>query len=147
MQMISEQKVDSGCVQTEFSASTLLPAVLRLTLKKQWFDMIASGEKKEEYRDIKKYWAVRLCGSAQYNGNDKGLLPNDKSTYWNGFYPINFKKFDYVEFKNGYSKDAPLLLVECKGIDIGYSRKGWCPDGYKDKCFVIQLGKIVMSRI
>jgi len=30
--------------------------ILRLTIKKEWFDMIQSGEKKEEYREIKPYW-------------------------------------------------------------------------------------------
>ena len=30
-------------------------STLHLTLKKQWFDMILSGEKTEEYRDIKPY--------------------------------------------------------------------------------------------
>jgi hypothetical protein len=34
--------------------------VLHLTLKKKWFDMIASGEKKEEYREDKEYWRRRL---------------------------------------------------------------------------------------
>ena len=29
--------------------------VLTLTVSKQWFDMIAAGEKTEEYREIKKY--------------------------------------------------------------------------------------------
>ena len=29
---------------------------LQLTLKKKWFDLILSGEKKEEYREIKPYW-------------------------------------------------------------------------------------------
>ena len=33
---------------------------LHLNLKKQWYDMIGSGEKKEEYRDISDYWARRL---------------------------------------------------------------------------------------
>jgi len=28
---------------------------LHLTLKKNWFDLILSGEKKEEYREIKPY--------------------------------------------------------------------------------------------
>ncbi len=28
---------------------------LHLTLKKNWFDLILSGEKKEEYREIKHY--------------------------------------------------------------------------------------------
>ena len=29
---------------------------LHLTLNKKWFDMILSGEKTEEYREIKPYW-------------------------------------------------------------------------------------------
>lgn len=33
---------------------------LHLTLKKQWYQMIASGAKTEEYRDIKPYWTKRL---------------------------------------------------------------------------------------
>ena len=28
--------------------------ILRLVVKKKWFDMIASGDKKEEYRELKK---------------------------------------------------------------------------------------------
>lgn len=35
--------------------------ILHLTLKKKWFDMILSGEKKEEYRDTKEFWLRRLC--------------------------------------------------------------------------------------
>ena len=31
-----------------------------LQLKKKWFDMILSGEKREEYREIKQYYAARL---------------------------------------------------------------------------------------
>lgn len=34
---------------------------LTLSLKKKWYDMIASGEKKEEYREITEYWNKRLC--------------------------------------------------------------------------------------
>jgi len=144
MQMISEQKVDSGCVQPAFSASTLLPAVLRLTLKKQWFDMIASGEKKEEYREIKDYWWMRLVQCGQTVGTNDGRsyfeLPVDK---WEMKMP---KKYDYVEFKNGYSKDAPMLLVECKGIKIDTAKPEWS-NNWQGKVFVIQLGKIVMSRV
>ena len=29
--------------------------MLTLPIKKKWFDMILSGEKKEEYREIKPY--------------------------------------------------------------------------------------------
>lgn len=31
-----------------------------LPIKKKWFDMIASGEKKEEYREMKPYYDKRL---------------------------------------------------------------------------------------
>ena len=30
--------------------------MLVLPIKKKWFDMILSGEKKEEYREIKRYY-------------------------------------------------------------------------------------------
>ena len=35
-------------------------AVLHLVMKKKWFDLIASREKKEEYRGDTPYWDVRL---------------------------------------------------------------------------------------
>lgn len=34
--------------------------MLILPIKRKWFDMILSGEKKEEYRDIKPYYDTRL---------------------------------------------------------------------------------------
>lgn len=34
--------------------------MLILPIKKKWFDMILSGEKKEEYREMKPYWETRL---------------------------------------------------------------------------------------
>lgn len=33
---------------------------LHLVLKHQWFDMIASGEKHDEYRDRTPYWKKRI---------------------------------------------------------------------------------------
>ena len=33
---------------------------LDLVLKSKWYDMITSGEKREEYREIKTYWENRL---------------------------------------------------------------------------------------
>lgn len=35
-------------------------AILPLVLKGKWYDMIASGEKREEYRDFKPYWQKRI---------------------------------------------------------------------------------------
>ena len=34
--------------------------MLILPIKKKWLDMILSGEKGDEYREIKPYWTVRI---------------------------------------------------------------------------------------
>ena len=90
--------------------------VLHLTLKKQWFDMIASGRKLEEYREIKPYWETRL-----------------KTGY----------HYDAVSFRNGYSKNAPKILIECEGIFIGRGVLAW---GAPDKpAYIIKLGEIIQT--
>lgn len=38
--------------------------MLILPIKRKWFDMILSGEKKEEYRDIKPYYDTRLMDAS-----------------------------------------------------------------------------------
>jgi hypothetical protein len=42
--------------QLKRSECTILP----LVLDGEWYDMIASGEKKEEYRDEKRFWRTRI---------------------------------------------------------------------------------------
>lgn len=116
--------------------------ILHLTLKKKWFDMIASGEKKEEYREVKKYWAIRFVAISNYKGKCEGLLPNDNDTYLNSFYPLVFKKYDYIIFKNGYSKNAPTLKVKFLGIEIGNAKPEWS-DNWQGKVFIIKLGEII----
>lgn len=118
----------------------MLPAVLRLTLKKKWYDMILSGEKKEEYREIKMYWWHRLvqCGEC-YGFLSCDLLPPNK---WK---MIMAKNFDLIEFKNGYSKTAPTMLVEFKGIEIGKANPEWS-DNWKGEVFAISLGAVLHSR-
>ena len=39
--------------------------ILPLPLKKKWFDMIQGGEKTEEYREIKDFWARRFLYSRE----------------------------------------------------------------------------------
>jgi hypothetical protein len=96
--------------------------ILHLTIKKQWFDKIASGEKKEEYREQKKYWQHRFV----------------KEGYWMS---QTCKEFDAVLFRNGYSKTSPTILVECLGIELSdVGNPEW---GFTVKCFVIKLGKIL----
>lgn len=97
---------------------------LHLTLKKKWFDMIASGEKKEEYREIKPYWEKRLQ-LMEFNG-----------------LKIQLRKFGVIVFKNGYSKNAPTITVKCEGITIGKAKPEWS-DNWQGDVFVIKLGDIV----
>ena len=70
---------------------------LKLTLKKQWFDMIASGEKKEEYRAPGKWILSRLEG----------------------------REYDRIEFKNGYGPNVPTMEVEYIGWQMGVGLSEW----------------------
>ena len=124
---------------------------LHLTLKKQWFDMIESGEKKEEYREIKPYWISRLVDWSGYPKESlyehknfakdiyydikQGEDPNDVIKYY--FSKVN--QFDRVIFKNGYSGGAPLISFSSPIISIDDGRPEWGAEPGK-KYFVIKLG-------
>ncbi len=129
--------------------------VLNLTLKKKWFDMILSGEKKEEYREIKPYWLKRLtqtegtyadeCERLKEGGESCSNLPfgGDKIPIRYGYcFPI---KYDTILFKNGYSKNAPCLLIECIGIKVSEAKPEWS-DNWQGKVFVIKLGEIINNK-
>lgn len=88
--------------------------ILYLTLKKKWFDLILSGEKTEEYIEIKPYWQKRLTS----------------------------KSYDIVVFRNGYAADAPQFSIELKSITQGVGKIEWGAE--KDKmCFILKLGAII----
>ncbi len=104
---------------------------LNLTLTKGWFDMILSGEKTEEYREIKMYWAQRLMnGFPKVHGIEK-LNPD-------------FKHFDTITFKNGYSKNARTMIIEHKGIEMGVGLYIFGAPNYP--VFIIKLGKIIETK-
>lgn len=110
--------------------------VLNLTLKKEWFDLIKSGEKIEEYRELKDYWFDRLT----VEGLDNILT----SAFVFGFeiYQPRFKTFDVVKFTNGYGKNAPNFMVELDGIEIKKGNEKWGAEKGV-RYFVIKLGKII----
>jgi hypothetical protein len=103
--------------------------VLHLTLKKKWFDMIVSGEKKEEYREVKEYWAKRFVKAINYELGFRQLNAS-----------FELKDFDIVRFKNGYAKDAPVMDIECLGIELKEGQKDWGAEPGV-KYFTIRLGK------
>lgn len=92
---------------------------LILPIKGEWYRKILSGIKKEEYREIKKYYESRLK-------NPDGL----------------FKQFKYIKFINGYGKSRPCAIFECLGIreGLGDTSLG-APFVY---CYIISIGKMVM---
>jgi|SRR5690606_137427 len=115
--------------------------VLHLTLKKKWFDMSDSGEKKEEYREIKQYWWKRLvqCGQCYaypeiYEWDSDTLLPVDQ---WKMLLP---KNFDAVTATNGYGKQRPSWTRKFEGIEIREGRTEWGAEPGKIY-FVIKLGE------
>ena len=59
--------------------------MLTLPIKKKWFDMILSGEKKEEYREIKPYYEKRF--SNYFMGENKLLVGAKREVLTNGCLP------------------------------------------------------------
>ena len=79
--------------------------MLTLPIKKQWFDMILSGEKKEEYREIKPYYASRFLHVWQWN-------------------LIGGKAPRKIRFRNGYSAGSPSFVATCT-FDVGEGKPEW----------------------
>ena len=71
-------------------------SILPLVLKGKWYDMIATGEKKEEYRADSEYWRIR---------------------FYNWDMAFNGRNTPVVEFRRGYSKDAPRMAFWTFGIE------------------------------
>ncbi|MES2829652.1 MAG: hypothetical protein V4687_15935 [Bacteroidota bacterium] len=133
---------------------------LQLPIKKKWFDMIASGEKKEEYREIKFHWVTRMyemvkdfiIPHAMYKAS--GLreafhfcLGYKKSRpaameFLFAKECIKLKNIKYVVFTNGYGSKAPAIRMECLGVEIGLAKPEWS-DNWQGRCFVIKLGERV----
>ncbi|MEL7191479.1 MAG: ASCH domain-containing protein [Bacteroidota bacterium] len=122
---------------------------LHLTLKKKWFCMIKSGEKKEEYREIKKYWASRLLHNIPlYDGGylsawgdiEDGDYEAQGWKDFSGNAPV-YKDFTHAQFRNGYRKDSPSITVPIKNIRIGKGRPEWGAE-IDTNYFIIELGEI-----
>ena len=86
---------------------------LHLSLKKEWYNMIESGVKKEEYREIKPYYISR--------------------------FPTCFTSFE-VLFKNGYSKNAPSFRAKCL-LSVGYGKPEWGAEPNK-RYFILTILEI-----
>ena len=73
--------------------------ILNLVLTHKWYDMIDSGVKTEEYREIRPFWHNRIVG----------------------------KEYTHVCFHRGYTKTT--MLFEMGGITMGKGKSEWgAPD-------------------
>lgn len=86
---------------------------LHLIVKKKWYDMIVSGEKKEEYRLHNLYWHRRIMKQSCI--------------------------IDSVVFHRGYTNITHAR--ECLRITEGFGRPEWgAPEG---QVIILELGKEV----
>ena len=110
-------------------------STLHLNLKKEWFDLIKSGDKPEEYREITDYWKVRLT---DYVRNHSNLLCQPHLVRAGD---VRFKEFNSITFSNGYAKDRPQFKIGLDSICIAQGLKRW---GAKDNTyyFVLKLQAI-----
>lgn len=95
--------------------------MLVLPIKKKWFDMILSGEKKEEYREIKPYYDKRI-----------------------GHYAIGTGKITTLVLRNGYSYNSPAIKCKCS-ISIGTGVQGWGAEP-NINYYVIKILEIIERR-
>ena len=81
-------------------------SVLHLNLYRTYFEQILAGEKLIEYREVTPYWSKRLEG----------------------------RTYDCIQFRNGYAKVAPIMIVTYEGFTI--------QDGY----YCLPIGKILDTK-
>lgn len=111
---------------------------LHLILKAQWYNMIESGEKKEEYREITQYWMHRLM--LCYCHGFRPCKSESCSSPMPNFCAAIVKRFNTVTFHYGYTSRTMTFKIE--NIHIGTGNPGWGAEEGK-QYFVIKLGERV----
>lgn len=90
--------------------------ILYLPLKKEWYEMIERGDKREEYRENTRYWKTRLIDTVIY---DEGDEETESPVF------IFFKDYDAVCFSYGYTRRRMLgLWAGCQLAQFGPLRRG-----------------------
>lgn len=99
--------------------------ILHLNLKRKWFDMILSGDKKEEYREIKPYWN-RIFQNGKIKIKGRYYHPSDV----------------IISFANGYKEDRPQFFIECKNLVVRGGKWYWGAEE-NEQYYVLVLGDIL----
>ncbi len=111
--------------------------ILDLPLKKEWFEKIESGQKTEEYREIKPYWIKRFC-FASHNGDCKSTQCECADCFKMALAYKGFvcHPYTHVRFRYGYTKRT--MLKEIDTIEFGMGKPEWGAPTDK-MVFVIKL--------
>lgn len=125
--------------------------ILHLPLKARWYDMIESGEKREEYREITPYWEKRLL---DYQRLKKYVEENIKElrikqmlfphrTVLEGADRAFPRGYTHVLFRYGYTKRT--MLFEIESITMGFDGKPEWGAPTDRPVFIIRLGRMTES--
>lgn len=116
--------------------------MLVLPIKKKWFDMIVSGEKKEEYREIKPYYN-RILGKLFIGFPfTEAIIKNFESI--KDYDEKQIKSNMEIIFRNGYRYNSPAVRCRCT-ITIGPGIKEWGAEPGIDY-YVLKILKILEVR-
>lgn len=100
--------------------------MLTLPIKKKWFDMIISGEKKEEYRNPTKYYQTRF------------------QNLWQGSL-IGYDAERKIRFRNGYSSDTPSIIATVT-LGFGEGKPEWGAVPGKEY-YILRIKEIEIEKI
>ena len=123
---------------------------LHLNLTKKWFDMILSGVKTEEYREIgreNEYWEKKLLQCHKDLGTPQSKSQCKKMQCQRCIFESNggeFQKYDTITFSNGYSKNRRQFVIELRKISVHEGLEEW---GARKRTlyFVMSLGDVLSS--
>ncbi len=113
-----------------------------MPLKKEWYEMIESGVKTEEYREIKPYWIKRFfvyTDGRRINNSDAEYLARNISTLYSALCEgiIKYINYTYVKFSYGYTKRTKIYDINC--FTFGKGNPDWGAPA--EDVFIIKLGK------
>lgn len=121
--------------------------VLCLSLKAKWYEMIESGEKKEEYREIKDYWLKRLfefiniyyTHYEQMSKECADIFSTNVGALKTSIKLGGVKAKDYTRVKFSYGYTKRTMTFEIEAITIGKGNPEWGAPA--EDVFIIKLGK------
>ena len=93
--------------------------MLTLPIKRKWYEMILSGEKTEEYREVKPYWTTRIENAFQV-----AVVNEDRIIPWEILNQSGRKPEQMIRLRCGYQKKAHSAVARVK-LRIGSGRPAW----------------------